>query len=311
MTGWDDLRVFHALVRSGSLTAAAADLGLATPTVRRRLDGLEHRLGARLFDRLATGYRLTEAGRAIADRAEVMAECARAVEDRVRGEAGQPEGVVSITASEGIGAAWLAPRLIELHRRHPGLTVELDLGIARRDLRRGEADLALRLGDPADDELVGRRIGFASFGLYAAPGYLRRHGEPREPADLARHRVIESAGPLREVPQARALRAWARGARAPVAVGGVFAQHAAAVSGLGLAPLPAYLAADGPLRRVLPGFQVDVPVWLLTRRDLRGSARVRAVCAFVVDTARRTLPQEAARPGPDPSRTELDASLAG
>jgi DNA-binding transcriptional LysR family regulator len=292
MPQWDDLRIFLAVVRNGSVSAAARDLDLTTPTVRRRIDELEARLDAKLFERLSCGYRATEVGLAVAERAKAMASLAGAIDVEARGARGRVEGQVVITTSEGIGVSWLAPRLSGLLSRHPGLDVKLLIGVARADLGRGEAEIALRLGEPGDVELVGRRVAWVNFGLYGSADYLARRDEPRGLEDLPEHDVIENAGALRNVPQARALRACLGDARPRIALDSVLAQREAVRAGLGIAALPTYLADGVPdLQRILTDlFDVEMPVWILMRRDLHACARVSAVRDYIVEAASRTLP---------------------
>jgi DNA-binding transcriptional LysR family regulator len=294
---WDDLRFFNAVATAGSVGRAAQTLGVTQPTVTRRVRDLEQRLGARLFDRLTSGYRMTEAGvRVYAKSSEVM-RIVQAISDDVAGNEADIAGTVRITASEGIGAAWLAPRLGVLRARHPALSVELELSTLTRDVAAGDADIALRMGEPRDGALVGRRIAMIPFCLYGSPRYIAAHGVPRGFEDLGRHMVIESTGRLEHVPQARLLRDVALGAVTVAAVDNIFAQAAIVKAGAGLVGLPCYLGNTDPeLVAVLEdSFRVDMPVWLLTRQDLRQTARVRAVLDFIADEAARSLPQDRAR----------------
>lgn len=291
---WDDLRFFNAVVTAGSVGRAAQTLGVTQPTVTRRVRDLEQRLGARLFDRLTSGYRMTETGvRVFAKSSEVM-RIVQAIADDVTGDETEVAGVVRITASEGIGAAWLAPRLGTLRARHPALKVELELSTLTRDVAAGDADIALRMGEPRDDALVGRRIATIPFCLYVSHRYIDAHGTPRGIEDLGRHMVIESTGQLEHVPQARLLRDISQGAVTVAAVDNIFAQAAIVKAGAGLVGLPCYLGKHDPdLVPVLArDFNVVMPVWLLTRQDLRHTARVRAVLDFIVDEAARSLPQD-------------------
>ena len=291
---WDDLRFFNAVATAGSVGRAAQALGVTQPTVTRRVRDLEQRLGTRLFDRLTSGYRMTEAGvRVFAKSTEVM-RIVQTIADDVAGDETEVAGTVRITASEGIGAAWLAPRLGVLRARHPALRVELELSTLARDVAAGEADIALRMGEPRDGALVGRRIATIPFCLYVSQRYIAAHGAPRGLDDLGRHMVIESTGRLEHVPQARLLRDVALDAVTVAAVDSIFAQAAIVRAGAGLVGLPCYLGLNEPdLVRVLEDdFRVEMPVWLLTRQDLRQTARVRAVLDFIVDEAARTLPQD-------------------
>ncbi|MEM9011427.1 MAG: LysR family transcriptional regulator [Pseudomonadota bacterium] len=288
---WDDLRFFHAVAQAGSLSAAARRLDVSQPTVGRRIKDLETQLEAKLFDRLTYGYTLTPTGQRILDKAEEMADAARCIADRVSGEASEPAGLVRITASDGIGALWLAPRLKALRRPYPALVLELSLTTAAVDISGGEADLALRMGDPRDESLVGRRVAVVPFQLYASRCYEAAQGLPTSQDELQGHAVIHSGGRLSSVPQAIALRQNAPDAPIAVTLDNLLAQYAAVRAGIGIAALPSYMAALEPtLCPISPQvFLVEMPVWLLTREDLRHSARVRAVQDFLTCEAKRSL----------------------
>ncbi|WP_333835156.1 LysR family transcriptional regulator [Rubrimonas sp.] len=290
---WDDLRFFNAIATAGSVAKAAQTLGVAQPTVTRRVRDLEQKLGARLFDRLTSGYRMTEAGLRVFTKSAEVVRIMKSISDDVAGHEAEVAGVVRITASEGIGASWLAPRLGALRAQHPALVIDLELSTLTRDVAAGDADIALRMGEPGDGALVGRRIATIPFCLYASRGYVAKYGAPRDIEDLRRHVIIESSGRLEHVPQARLLRDIANGAVTVAALDNIFAQAAVAKAGAGLVGLPCYLGKHDPdLTRLLESdFHLELPVWVLTRPDLRQTARVRAVLDFIVAEALRTLPQ--------------------
>ena len=283
MNDWDDYRFFLAVSETGSLSAAARRLGVTQPTVGRRISDLERRLGARLFDRMSHGYELTAAGQRISELAARIEYTAFAIEQRVSGEDAQLNGRVSITTSEGLGICWLAPRLAKLRERYPDIDIELVLGIGALDLVRREADVALRIGNPGCEELVGRRVGDVHCGLYASDAYLARHGEPTTLDDLSHHTIIESVRELANLAQVRRLRDIAKAAKVGVRCNNITAQVVAARAGLGILALPNYMVGCAPgLRRVLAClFDSKLDLWLLTHRDLRQTARVRAVLDFL------------------------------
>lgn len=285
---WDDIRFFHAVAEAGSLSRAARRLNVSQPTVGRRIRILEDRLEAQLFHRLASGFVLTDAGQCIYEKAVEMAGAARCISDRVSGTRSRAEGRICLTTAEGLGQSWLVPKLMSLSRSHPDLEVNLTLSNIKLDIAGGEADLALRMGDPLDENLVGRQIGAVPFQLYASPGYLETFGTPTALGDLGAHRIIEWGGAISNVPQARHLREIGASAQPSVTLDSIYAQKAAAEAGMGLAALPPYLAEGAPdLQRVLADrFCVFVPVWLLTRADLRHTIRVGVVRAFLADAAR-------------------------
>jgi len=302
-TDWDDYRFFLAVAQAGSLSAAARRLRVSQPTVGRRLADLERRLGARLVARGGDGYALTDAGARIRGLVERMDQEAASIERRVGGEDSRPEGRVILATTEGLAAGWLAPRLGRFRRRFPGIDLGLLVGIRTVDLLRREADIALRMGNPGCDELIGQRAGRIVCGLFAAAGYLAARGEPRRLEDLHRHAIIESTSEIADLRQAARLRELAHGAEVALSCNNVVAQIAAAEAGLGLLALPCYLArrATG-LRQVLAeAFTVEIELWLLTHRDLQRTARVRAMLDFLAEEIRADRDLDGVLPAPPPT----------
>lgn len=311
---WDDYRFFLAVAQAGSLSAAARRLRVSQPTVGRRLADLERRLGAKLVVRGVDGYSLTEAGARIRGLVEQMEREAASIERRVTGEDARPEGRVVLATTEGLASCWLAPRLGRFRDRFPGIDLGLLVGIRTVDLLRREADIALRMGNPGSDELIGQRAGRIACGLFAAPGYLATRGEPHGLDELHRYTIIESTCEIANLRQAARLRELARGAAVALSCNSVVAQIAAAEAGLGLLALPCYMARRVPgLRQVLAdAFAVEVELWLLTHRDLRRTARVRAMLDFLVEEIRadRDLPAAPFRVNGPPSRIASSGQAA-
>jgi len=290
---WDAYRYFLAVAQHGSLSAAARCLGVTQPTVGRKIERMEECLDARLFDRTAYGYRLTTAGNAIRDLAEAMEASAVAIERRISGQEAELRGPVSVGTTEGLGSFCLAPALPAFREQYPEIGLELRVGVTVLDLVRREADIVLRVGNPGCEELIGRRIGCVKFGLFAAESYLAEHGGPHSLADLAGHRIIESAGQIADVIQAQRLRNVAACAEVALRCDTVLTQFNAMRSGLGIAALPYYVVPPGArdIRRLLPqAFDLERDLWLLTHRDLRQSARIRAVLGFLAKTAKDWTP---------------------
>ncbi|MEM8692671.1 MAG: LysR family transcriptional regulator [Pseudomonadota bacterium] len=286
---WDELRFFHAVAVAGSLSKAARDLGVSQPTVGRRIKALEDRLDAQLFDKLISGHVLTETGIQVFEKTGEIAEIARCIADRAEGERKCIAGPVTLTAPEGIGATWLPTQLLDMSEIHPDLDLRVSLSNRISDVSNGEADVALRMGDPRDETLIGRKIAALPFRLFASPCYINKYGAPADLDALRHHRIIDSGGIIRDVAQARLLREIAHSARVAATLDGVMAQKAAARAGVGLVALPPYLTYQDPdLLPVLEdAFLVKVPVWLLTRQDLRGSRRIGAVKTFLTQAARQ------------------------
>lgn len=274
---WDHWRSFAAVAEHGSLSAAARALGLTQPTLSRHVDLLEEALGAKLFLRAPQGTDLTDLGHDLLPEARAMVAAAGALERTASAPIGEMRGTVRLAASEMIGTEVLPGVLAPLIAAHPGLTVELVLSNRNEDLLRRAADLAVRMVRPTQSGLVARKIAELRFGLYAHRAYLKQHGTPRVPADLAGHALI---GPDRDA-----------GALAAYAAVGIArkmlrfrcdsdsAQLNALRAGLGIGAAARGVAARHiELTPVLPGaFGPVLECWLAMHADLRGSARVRLV----------------------------------
>jgi DNA-binding transcriptional LysR family regulator len=278
---WEDLRAFRAVLRDGSLSAAARALGVTQPTMRRRLDALEQALGAALFTRAPTGLAPTEAARALADHADAMAAAAAALARAASADPGALAGAVRITASEIVGAEVLPPMLAALQAAHPGLAIELHLSNRAQDLLRQEADIAIRMLRPAQDALVARRVGEIVLGLYAHPAYLARHGAPADLAALAGHVLI---GPDRESGDLAAIRASGLPLeRIAFRTDSHLAQLAAIDAGIGIGICQVALGARRGLVHLLPhAFRHALETWVVMHEDLRRTARVRTAFDHLV-----------------------------
>lgn len=269
---WDDLRVFLALARSGSLSATARALGVDHSTVARRVSALEEDLGVKLFDRLPRGYSPTTEGEGIAGLALRVEDAVLALERHAEGRSGEPAGIVRLSAPPAFASHFLAPRLARLRRSMPKLVVEL-VGDARAvSLTRREADLAIRLSRPEDEGLIARRLGGMGYGLYAAPGYLA----DRDPSGWEFIGYDES---LDHVPQQRWLRAIAGERPFVFRANDLMSLLAAARAEIGIAAIPHFLGRPDPALVAIPAPLAPEPreLWLLVHRDLRRAARVRAV----------------------------------
>ncbi|MEO0363554.1 MAG: LysR family transcriptional regulator [Pseudomonadota bacterium] len=282
MTNWDDFRYLLAVDDCGSFAGAARRLGVSQPTVSRRVAELERGLDAALFERSPDGARLSSLGRRIVEEARALARQAERISLFARGGAEAADAAparVRVTASAGISYALLAPLLARLRERRPEVAVDLIVGARAVDVRRGEAEVALRIGDPMDDRLFGRRVGGARFGLYGHESYFGARGEPRTVDDLSDHDLIESAGEIVDLPQAVWLRENAGRAVAALSADCILVQMKALAAGVGLMALPTYLAADlqGVRRVMREAFGPEADVWLLSDRAAAERPEVRAV----------------------------------
>jgi DNA-binding transcriptional LysR family regulator len=285
MFAWDDLRFFLAVARSGSTLAAARVLGVSQSTVHRRLVELEGAVESQLAVRTTTGYRLTDLGRELLPLAERVEWDVQAIERCLQASGKKPTGIIHVTCSESIGYRLAkSPFLTTFQERHPGLRIELLLSDSFLDLAKGEADVAIRAGEPDDDTLVGRKIADVPWAVYASRAYIEQHGTIESEQDLNRHLIVQFDGAIKAHHAARWLHAVAPLARAVAHSNTVPGLLMTVSSGVGLAPLPMPLAARDPdLVRILgplPG--LFSPIYLLTHPDLRRAPRVSAFFDYVV-----------------------------
>ena len=276
---WTLYRTFLAVLRDGSLSAAARTLGLTQPTVGRQVEALEQALGLALFTRSLHGLAPTEAATELRPHAEALEASSEALLRAASGRGQDWRGTVRVTASEIIGGEVLPAIIGKLQGAHPGLVIELVLSNRVEDLLRRDADIAVRMVRPTQGPLVARHIGQVRLGLFAHRDYLRRHGTPKKLDDLSGHRII---GYDRETAFTRDVRA--RGVplnrdmfslRTDSDLAALAAMRAAC--GIGVCQLP--LATRKPaLVHVLPeAFKFPLDIWIAMHGDLRGNRRCRLV----------------------------------
>ena len=194
---WNDVRFFLALARGRTLAKAAMALRVDQTTVGRRIAALERRLGVAVFERTPLGLEVTPAGRRILDAAERMNEAAIDLGAQLANDRAPCRGTVTVATSESLAEHFVIPAVDLVQGKHPHLTVVLRTGWARVDLRRGEADLAVRIVRPRDPRLACRKLAEFSLRLYASRGYLARHGVPQS---LQARALLHLDGPPRRPP---------------------------------------------------------------------------------------------------------------
>ncbi len=276
---WSLYRSFLAVLREKSLSAAARDLNLTQPTLARHIAALEAALGFELFTRSPQGLTPTEAALELEPYAQSLAANTAAMLRTASGLGRDVKGTVRISASEIMGAEVLPPMLAALRRQYPALEFELVLSNAVENLLRRDADIAVRMVEPAQDALVARRLGEVPLGLHAHRDYLAYAGTPADFEDLARHSLI---GFERGTPALRALRNRLPGHEKlhfVMRTDSDIAQFRAIQAGFGIGICQTGLAARCPeLVRLLPGtFDFKLGVWLAMHENLRATPRCRAV----------------------------------
>ncbi len=285
---WNDLRHFLAVARTGSTLAAARVLKISQPTVVRRIAALEDALGVTLFERRSTGYVPTAAGETLLGKSEQVEHAATAVLDAALAHARDTSGTVTISVFEIFGVTLVAPAVRELQLVHPHIRVDLDFSDEVRDLREGEADIALRSAVRlSGGGLVCRRIGDERWGYFCSRSYAERNGLPRSPDEIRGHAIIgdgsEDFWP--------AFEQWRRasGIRNTIDFhhGTPSTLLAAVRSGYGLALLPHLAAFDDPeLVHCFDGPETGHSLWLVTSDRLRDTPRIRLVMDFLAPRLR-------------------------
>lgn len=284
MLDWDDLRYFLAIHRAGTLAKAAAELSINATTVGRRLTNLEERVEARLFDRTPDGYVLTLTGRDLLPRAERMEVEALGVARDITGRDQRAVGSVRLSGTEMIVTRFIAPHLPRFREQYPEITLELECTNRMVSLSRREADVALRLSRPREENVITRKLASVPLALYAARSYLDAHGPPPDPeSSLRGHTVLLFAATRMFALENEWLSARLDAAQVSLRADSVSSLYAATVAGAGIALLPRAVAdLDAQLVR-LDTRSAPEPrtIWQTVHADLQRSARVRAVLAFL------------------------------
>jgi len=277
---WDNLRFFLAVARKGSIRAASDALLVNHSTVSRRINAFETKLGVRLFERLTTGYALTPAG-------EEMVESAQRIEDevvkldrQVIGRDAQLNGVLRVTMPGPLVTHLLIHDLANFSKAYPGIQLELAISDEEFNLKKREADVAIRLTSSPPDYLIGRQIAKPAKGIYASKRYLEQH-EPDRHAEQMQWLGWEDSVPY---PQ------WVKESDFPSTpvfhqTDNVLVQLEAAKAGMGMAILPCFLGdpVSSLHRLAVTSSTTCGEIWILTHRDLRATARVRAFTHFMVE----------------------------
>ncbi|KAF1008343.1 MAG: HTH-type transcriptional regulator CysL [Pseudomonas fluorescens] len=273
--GWELYRSFLGVLKEGSLSGAARLLGITQPTVGRHIAALEKALGVVLFTRSPGGLLPTEVALTLRPHAQTLERTAAALERAASPQGPQVRGVVRVSASEVIGIEVLPPIITRLRQAHPHLKVELVLTNRLLDLLQLEADIAVRMVRPSQEQLLARRIGNIEIGLHAHNDYLQQHGTPRQLDELAAHAVIgydQENAFIRRL----SLKALQRSAFS-ISSDSDLAQLAMIRAGAGIGVCQVQLARrDERLTRVLASeFSVGLDTWVTMHEDLRASPRCR------------------------------------
>ncbi len=282
---WNQLKAFLETAETGSLSAAARKLGLTQPTLSRQVAAIERQLGVTLFERVGKAMVLTGTGLALLEHARAMGSAAEDLRMVATGQSQAVDGVVCISASDAV-AAYLLPRVLtRLRQQAPGIVIDVVTSDALSDLRRREADIAIRHVRPDQPDLIGRWIREASASFYASKAWVAEHGHPRTSAEAVRHGFVggDRSGRYLEYLRQHGL---------PLAATNFVCYAENTLSnwslvrhGLGIGPMMDEIARDMPdVVRVLDDVPpVRFPIWLVTHRELRTARRIRLVFDMLAD----------------------------
>jgi DNA-binding transcriptional LysR family regulator len=292
---WDKLRIFQAAAEAGSFTHAGETLGLSQSAISRQVSALEQDLGAPLFHRHARGLLLTEQGETLLSAVHDVSLKLDAVRSRLIDSREKPHGDLRVTTTLALGANWLAPRLGEFAELFPEIKLQLLLADNELDLGMREADIALRLREPMQPDLIRRRLFTVHFHAYASADYLKKYGQPRSIDDLDNHRLVAFGAPTAThfLYELNSLLMVGRDSKTPraahLSINNLGAIIRAVEHGVGIAVLPDYcVPPTSGLVRLLP--QADMPemdCFLVYAEEMKNVARVEAFRDFLVSKAQR------------------------
>ncbi len=292
--GWDLYRTFLAVVREGSLSAAARRIGIAQPTAGRHVRALEKIVGASLFMRSQHGLSATHAARALVPHAEAMAAAADALTRASSGGARGESGTVRLTAGEMMGCELLPPLLAEFSHRYPQIHLELMLSNRNLDLLRRDADIAVRMVRPTQKSLIARRVGLVPIGLFVHRRYVETFGLPTGPEDISRHRLIGFDRDMELMNSAGGPKVALTREQFRFRCDSVAGQLAALRAGVGIGACFVTVGQRNPdLIRVLERtMNFHREVWLAIHRDARATRRIKLLFDHLADRLTTSLPNK-------------------
>ncbi len=291
---WDKLRIFHVAAEAGSFTHAGDKLGLSQSAVSRQVSALEHELSVPLFHRHARGLILTEPGELLFRTTREVFTKLEATRIALTDSRERPHGELKVTTTVGLGTGWLAPRLGEFFDLYPDINIQLILSDDELDLAMRAADVAIRLRQPTQPDLIQRRLFTVHFHVYASADYLQRFGEPQSVDDLEKHRILVFGG---NVPAYLATMNWLETAGRPersprttaLVMNSVVGMKMAVERSVGIAVLPDYLIGQSsPLVPIMTDAEMPLlDAYFVYPEELRNVARIQVFRDFLLQKAQR------------------------
>ncbi len=296
---WNLMRAFSATAETGTLSAAARKLGLAQPTLSRHVAALEAQLGVTLFERIGRRLVLTATGQNLASHAREMADAADRMVLAAVAQSHDITGRICISATDACAVQFLPGIVEQIRRQAPHLTIAIVATDSISDLRRREADIAIRHVRPTQGDLVSRFIGNLAADFYAAETWVARHGRPRSPADLAGVELLGFEPVANFIQHLVRMGMAAQIEQCRIVSGNAVVLWEMLRRGLGVGMmLRAAAERSAGLVRLFPDMPATpVPVWIVTHRELRTSRPLRLVFDVIARDLRRHLAADVGSPG--------------
>lgn len=310
---WDKLRVFHAVADAGSFTHAGENLNLSQSAVSRQIHALEESLDVVLFHRHARGLILTEQGELLNANVRDVFHRLAMTEAMLTESKDSPEGPLKISTTVTFGSSWLTRVIKKFIEEYPTVQVSLILTDSELDISMREADCAIRFSAPTQPDLIQKYLRTIRSRLYASPEYLRVHGMPRTIDDLDGHLIVFGD----DAPAPSPTINWP--IQPPVAdhqikpvlrVNNIYGMYRAVASGLGVAPLPSYMARlSSELVHVLPDLVgPEADMYFVYPEELRDTKRINVFRDFLIRHVAESWAASAPRPHDIKARAPLEAS---
>lgn len=282
---WNLIRSFAAVANAGSLSGAARSSGISQPTLGRHISDLETQLQVTLFERQRRGMVLTETGTALLERARGMEREAASFSLAATGRSSEVAGTVRISASEVVSYHILPPIIARLKLEEPALEIELVSSNEVQNLLIRDADIAVRMVEPAQAELITRKVNEVSIGCYAATGYLDRAGRPSSAEDLFDHVIVGYDRFDLLINGIRALGYDVDRHTFAIRTDAQAVHWRLVEAGAGIGFIPDFIARNRTgVEKILPDLPAGkIPMWLTAHRELRTSRRVRRAYDFLAD----------------------------
>jgi len=285
---WNALKVFLAIVRHGSLSGAAADLGVNHSTIFRRLNAFEKDIAGQLFLRKNNHYELTKLGHELLEFAQNIENSFDGINRHLVGKEVQPKGIVKITAPNNIAYRYLPRFITDFNVQYPDIRIELLVSNQEFNMSNRQADIAVRSTSSPQEHLVGRQVCTLHWSVFASKAYEEKFGLPKDVDELVNHSLIGATGAMARLPAFQ----WLDKHLAPHVISrsdDLTAMSYLAEAGQGLAFLPDDQARPELIR--LFSFQESKPsnLWLLTHPDLRNVERIKLVMQHLAKAFSREL----------------------